>query len=1791
MKAVQERLREGLIVNHRYQIESFWREEDAEPVYLCRDLGAGKARARMRIVGAGPLTLGSVASFSREFALLLRLRHPNLIRTLDFGVLETSRELFLVEEWIEAQDVYSETEGMDPEKILDLIIKISKALRYLHARGIVHGNLNCLNTILYKSGETHDIKLQGFGLLHHLPNASRRRGFGTLAYLAPEVLMGAGVNESSDMYSLGVMIYQLLARRQPFEDEDAGFLMQKHLQGSVDLRPIERLRCGAGVSQLVCSLLDKDPSRRPATGKVVAQVAGELLGRDSVCTEIGDLENHLSASRFVGREKEMLLLQQSAERVRSSGRGWTIFVTGEAGSGKTRCMEELRSWALLEGWRVIDGACGTHEKGSYGPFRQILATTEAPDGETIFQFNDIPRVVESGTFDSSSEFAAGQFRDLLTRELVRRLTERPTLLLLHDFHLADEATGTVLDYLSSDVQSHPILMCVSLRSGEGLKGILGRLMESSIRQERGEVLNLEALTKENVQQLVAGMTGEHEFKKTLGTWMFGSIGGNPFFLEEMLKHLVEQGLLKRELDRWRFTDQDLQNLEVPAGVGAVLHRRLLQLSPLARDLANWLALFHRPISKRVLNSALSWDSADFAESLQELSNRQMIRIEMNDPEENVEFCHSLIAEVIRGDLPQGHRRRMHRRIADVLVKEYGAESHLQELAMHYMESIASKKGIEQILMAAKECRSEHSNEGALKFYEYILNNKKLCSAMTLSEITIQAAACCCAIGTPARAIELLSGQLRYSHKTCAETKVKLMFGMSEAYRYIGDANKVEKYANKALMILKKGSYNKDPNMRAALLTQLAFCQLLKSRPHNGLKLVKTALSFVSENKTALAGQIYSVISALRRVSCDLDSARKAANESIKILEPLENYQMLAVAYSHLGVSMVALGRLELALLMHKKAVELSEKTRSLPLRSQALSNFAECLCRQGKLVEAKLVSEKAVKLSIECGNPNIRHSSLAILAEIKINNGEYLSAGKIVNELNNDSNQFLAVFSKAHVCYLLAWLYFKMADFEKALFHIEKLHELENVEAPVYEQELADALSALILFQRGRRSEAIQLLMKLNTLVSHKRWPYHQCVIMLYLGECLISESNLLRARRFIRDAKRLAKAMKNDLLLANANLLMGRLLMPWAPKDCAHLMNVVKPEIESAINLSGGSGGIEVLWQAHCELSKVEESLSNWEACLHHTSEAARILTHLIYQRPDPDNMWPAPFNHKQSLFQCELRKNYIQKKVKTPAIMDSQDNQIRILIRVSHIINSIRDLDQLLDSVVEQLIHAIGVERVLVFLKDQETGKLELAKRQNAGLNASDNLSDVMQDILEKVSKLGQPFVSADARGDSRVERSGRFVAGESGALLCAPLKTSNSVLGVLYADKLMPAVSLSESLINMFAAFCNLAAIAIDNALAHQKLIREKSELEQYLHHARDEYNEIVGKSAVMEQLRDRIGLAAASPLDILITGESGTGKELVAAAVHRTGRRKSGKFIPVDCGSLSDSLAEAELFGYRKGAFTGAIENRQGLLEAAQGGIILLDEISNLPFRLQAKLLRVLQEREVRRIGETMPRGIDVQVMAATNRDLLEETRQGRFRGDLYYRLKAMEIRVPALRDHSEDIPLLIEWYLEKIAQSEGGRFKKYSAEAKALLKAYHYPGNVRELKNIVAESYYSSRSQIIEIGELPPEVRQGAGLETSSEAGIAGRIYVEIIERRGTFEELVRGPFLNHQFGSSVVRGVVERALRDSGGKYRDAFVLLRIPDRSYSMTMQFLKRKNCYLDFRPFRCNRRGSIP
>jgi DNA-binding NtrC family response regulator len=285
-------------------------------------------------------------------------------------------------------------------------------------------------------------------------------------------------------------------------------------------------------------------------------------------------------------------------------------------------------------------------------------------------------------------------------------------------------------------------------------------------------------------------------------------------------------------------------------------------------------------------------------------------------------------------------------------------------------------------------------------------------------------------------------------------------------------------------------------------------------------------------------------------------------------------------------------------------------------------------------------------------------------------------------------------------------------------------------------------------------------------------------------------------------------------------------------------------------------------------------------------------------------------------------------------------------------------------------------------------------------------------------------------------------------------------------------------------------------IRRALERRALQREVAVLRSELEHRHD-VDELVGQHPEIIKLFRLIGQAARSTATVLITGESGTGKELVARAIHRQGPRRDRPFVAVNPAAFADTLVESELFGHERGAFTGAHRRKLGRFELAQGGTLFLDEISCIKPELQAKLLRVLQEREVERVGGTRPVRIDVRFIAATNVDLRQAVAEGRFRDDLYYRLSVMPVAVPPLRRRREDIPLLVAHFVRRFSRALNRRIDGFTAEALAVLAQYPWPGNVRELQNIVERLVAVAEGPMIGVNDLPldllvPEPRAGLG---------------------------------------------------------------------------------------------------
>ena len=335
-----------------------------------------------------------------------------------------------------------------------------------------------------------------------------------------------------------------------------------------------------------------------------------------------------------------------------------------------------------------------------------------------------------------------------------------------------------------------------------------------------------------------------------------------------------------------------------------------------------------------------------------------------------------------------------------------------------------------------------------------------------------------------------------------------------------------------------------------------------------------------------------------------------------------------------------------------------------------------------------------------------------------------------------------------------------------------------------------------------------------------------------------------------------------------------------------------------------------------------------------------------------------------------------------------------------------------------------------------------------------------------------------------------------------------------------------------------------VQVDKALEIRALERENFYLKQRLAD-RTGLNRLVGRSTAMRRVYDMIMRVAPTRTTVLITGESGTGKELVAKATHENSDRKGAAFVPVNCGAIPENLIESELFGHVKGAFTGAASEKKGLFEMAHEGTIFLDEVGELPMSMQVKLLRVLQERAIKQVGAVQEKAVDIRVVAATNRDLKAMVDANEFREDLYYRLNVIQLMIPALRERREDLPLLIQHFLQKYADDLGKEIRGVERSAMDLLLSYPYDGNVRELENIIERAVTLEPGDMVTTESLPMHMQSGSNL-----LQWAGDL--EIPEDGLDLDAIVE----------NLERNLITKALRRSGGVRKGAAKLLGISFRS-----------------------------
>ncbi|OFX24668.1 MAG: Fis family transcriptional regulator [Anaeromyxobacter sp. RBG_16_69_14] len=335
-----------------------------------------------------------------------------------------------------------------------------------------------------------------------------------------------------------------------------------------------------------------------------------------------------------------------------------------------------------------------------------------------------------------------------------------------------------------------------------------------------------------------------------------------------------------------------------------------------------------------------------------------------------------------------------------------------------------------------------------------------------------------------------------------------------------------------------------------------------------------------------------------------------------------------------------------------------------------------------------------------------------------------------------------------------------------------------------------------------------------------------------------------------------------------------------------------------------------------------------------------------------------------------------------------------------------------------------------------------------------------------------------------------------------------------------------------------------LVVEKALEHRALVAENRVLRHRVGERRRQPEEILGASPAVEEVRELVAKVAPTRTTVLVTGESGTGKEVVARAIHEKGNRREQPFVAINCGAIPEGLIESELFGHEKGSFTGASDTKPGLFEVAGSGTLFLDEVGELPAPVQVKLLRTLQERKIRRVGGSADLTVSARIIAATNRDLAEEVKAGRFREDLYYRLNVIQVRMPALRERREDLPLFLEHFIDRFAAELGRSRPALDPQASRLLLAYDYPGNVRELANVVERAVTLCDGDVVTLSSLPPIVR-GAALAAP---GDTTALPLEGMDLQAHLD--------------AIERAILEQALKRTGGVKTEAARLLSLTFRS-----------------------------
>ena len=1407
-------------------------------------------------------------------------------------------------------------------------------------------------------------------------------------------------------------------------------------------------------------------------------VIRRLLAKDpnhryaSAWNALNDLEGTSSSSRrpvveapLLGRDAE---LAQLARLVRPESEARLVVIVGDDGAGRSRLLEALRWQLELDGRaEVLDLSMTGAGTDPLASVRELLAKlTLVGDHEPSHQL-----LIDLRAERKLPPESALTLWHALSSFAVEALQPSSAVVLLDDLHLASDPCLEAFKSLARAIDETRALppLVVAARPGPQIDQIVAEV-------EHAERVELDELGVGDVERLVAALAGRP--LPDLAQRIRSHAGGLPGYVEEVTRTILERG-----------TEATDGALPLPTGLESAVVERVGRLARDERQVLEVLAVMGRVGSWEQVSTALNdLDRETFLRSARRLCSAGYL---VEGEGLAFSFHSNAVCKAVEASCSTRRRRSLHALFSELFAPAgelLPRGEPLVTAARHalgaHSRGAAAARAVELVLAAATQLKGDGAATAATELLE---------PALALAE------------GAPLRRLRLSLAEAR---ATVGE--------YDEAVSLLESAAAAEEGAAKGAVLVKaggvlerQGAYDR----AARCLAQALELDLSNQASAEGLEV----LARVHLARGAFAEAILATERARERELDEGLAARVMAIGGIAATYQGHHRQALellraakvrasasgetstqALVAGHLAIAFGRSGEKRKSLEAYRDAARLAEEGGDIGRLPAHLMNLGVAHHALGEYGKALLLYRRAARLARRMGKRSVVVAALVNLADVfaflgAAEEGRKIALRALVLAQQRGMTAFAARARQA-------------------------LAECAACQSPAAGVE--DARGAAALFREiGMASNALEA-----DLVAAE--------LMLWAGEPFRAEQAATRAEER-------AGELEERELAARAALV---------GEECRIARNEEprRAGVLEELNSDDSDLAEELRWRALAALGERARRRGEIAGATRFTKDALDELQRSASKVPP---------EHRESMDRHPARRALLR--LGEPEARSSvAEARVFRLMEVNRAVLSEHDPRKLLALALDTAIELCGAERgFLITVGPRGAVHVEVARNLDREAVRSARLK-VSRSIAEEVARTGKPMLTVDAREDERFSHFASVQDLRLRSVMCVPIRGREEMLGTLYLDNRFESARFDESDLRLLLAFADVVAVSLDNARLIEENTHKAAELEDAKgkleatshHQARQlesalreleatrealglkyDYSQIIGQSQKMLRVFKVLDRVIDTHVPVLIHGESGTGKELIARAIHFNGPRKQAPFVSVNCGAIPESLLESELFGHVRGAFTGATTDREGLFPSADGGTLFLDEIGDMSLAMQTKLLRALQEGEVRPVGAVETRRVNVRVVSASHRDLALEVGEGRFREDLFYRINVVQLELPPLRERRDDIPALAEHILERCIGELGGVPKRMTAAAVERLLEHDWPGNVRELENLLKNAAVLSSGPTID-GEDVLLPQHG-----TRQMDLGGSLKLVDVERQ-----------------------TIERALESAGGNKKKAAELLGI---------------------------------